>query len=407
MSDEDLKNDSELQELLKNTSRGGRERTRRKCTIEKKEEKVVKTKVVLEVATKTSSSRSNSQDNKNDKTTKKTPKSRAKSTSNSRAKSSSSKSTPKSKALKISAPKTPRSSKSDAKSKKSVAGKGTGKLTAGKTRTKSPSKIKLTPKKRKTKKEEQTPGHSKDGTSPPKKKKKKSENIVYKDEADMSEDSSEFGMLRVLLKLKGLCNHKMLLKLLLDNSEDEWGRIQKEETSSRKISADDFHISSQSSKGSQLEPFESRDDSSDTESEMQEPSLNELMPALSQFAHSNPPDSREQNERQEYQFDEGNDEMIELQLVGNSENGNNSDISKPRRTMFRGQGNVDEDTEPATQEQIETEWQDVEIQKLTEGLEYVRKAGGSLGLYGLSDQQANVIQKKFIPSKTIKQIKRN
>ena len=38
MSDEDLKNDSELQELLKNTSRGGRERTRRKCTIEKKEE---------------------------------------------------------------------------------------------------------------------------------------------------------------------------------------------------------------------------------------------------------------------------------------------------------------------------------------------------------------------------------
>ena len=405
MSDEDLKNDSELQELLKNTSRGGRERTRRKCTIEKKEEKAVKTKVVLEVAK--SSSRSNSQDDKNDKTTKKTPKSRAKSTSNSRAKSTSSKSTPKSKALRISAPKTPRSSKSDAKSKKSVAGKGTGKLTAGKTRTKSPSKIKLTPKKRKTKKEEQTPGHSKDGTSPPKKKKKKSENIVYKDEADMSEDSSEFGKLRVLFKLKGLCNHKMLLKLLLDNSEDEWGRIQKEETSSRKISADDFHISSQSSKGSQLEPFESRDDSSDTESEMQEPSLNELMPALSQFAHSNPPDSREQNERQEYQFDEGNDEMIELQLVGNSENGNNSDISKPRRTMFRGQGNVDEDTEPATQEQIETEWQDVEIQKLTEGLEYVRKAGGSLGLYGLSDQQANVIQKKFIPSKTIKQIKRN
>ena len=406
MSDEDLKNDSELQELLKNTSRGGRERTRRKCTIEKKEEKVVKTKVVLEVAKKTSSSRSNSQDDKNDKTTKKTPKSRAKSTSNSRAKSSSSKSTPKSKALKISAPKTSRSSKSDAKSKKSVAGKGTGKLNAGKTRTKSPSKIKLTPKKRKTKKEDQTPGNSKDGTSPPKKKKKKSENIVYKDEADMSEDSSEFGKLRVLFKLKGLCNHKMLLKLLLDNSEDEWGRIQKEETS-RKISADDFHISSQSSKGSQLELFESRDDSSDTESEMQEPSLNELLPALSQFAHSNPPDSREQNERQEYQFDEGNDEMIELQLVGNSENGNNSDISKPRRTMFRGQGNVDEDTEPATQEQIETEWQDVEIQKLTEGLEYVRKAGGSLGLYGLSDQQANVIQKKFIPSKTIKQIKRN
>lgn len=157
--------------------------------------------------------------------------------------------------------------------------------------------------------------------------------------------------------------------------------------------------------------FESRDDSSDAESEMQEPSLNELLPALSQFAHSKQglprgQNSREENERQEYQYDDGNDEMIELQLVGNSENGTNGDTSKPRRTMFRGAGNADEDTEPATQEQIETEWQDFEIQKLTEGLEYVRKAGGSLGLYGLSDQQANVIQKKFIPSKTIKQIKR-
>ena len=198
---------------------------------------------------------------------------------------------------------------------------------------------------------------------------------------------------------------------ILDNSEDEWGRIQKEANCSRKISADDFHISSQSSKGSQLGLFESRDDSSDAESEMQEPSLNELLPALSQFAHSKQglprgQISREENERQEYQYDDGNDEMIELQLVGNSENGTNGDTSKPRRTMFRGAGNADEDTEPATQEQIETEWQDFEIQKLTEGLEYVRKAGGSLGLYGLSDQQANVIQKKFIPSKTIKQIKR-
>jgi len=154
--------------------------------------------------------------------------------------------------------------------------------------------------------------------------------------------------------------------------------------------------------------FESRDDSSDPESEMQEPSLNELLPALSQFAHTKPGQhSREENERQEYQYDEGNDEMIELQLVGNSEHETNGDTSKPRRTMFRGAGNADEDTEPATQEQIETEWQDFEIQKLTEGLEYVRKNGGSLGLYGLSDQQANVIQKKFIPSKTIKQIKRN
>lgn len=156
--------------------------------------------------------------------------------------------------------------------------------------------------------------------------------------------------------------------------------------------------------------FESRDDSSDPESEMQEPSLNELLPALSQFAHTKPghrQHSREENERQEYQYDEGNDEMIELQLVGNIENATTGDTSKPRRTMFRGAGNADEDTEPATQEQIETEWQDFEIQKLTEGLEYVRKNGGSLGLYGLSDQQANVIQKKFIPSKTIKQIKRN
>lgn len=177
--------------------------------------------------------------------------------------------------------------------------------------------------------------------------------------------------------------------------------MQKEEHIDRKISAEDFHISSQSSMGSQLGLFESRDVSSDAESEMQEPSLNELIPALSQFG---------QNERQEYQYDVGNDEMIELQLVGNSENvvGNNvPETSKPRRTMFRGMGNADEDTEPATQEQIETEWQDVEIQQLTNGLEYVRKAGGSLGLYGLSDQQANVIHKKFIPSKTIKQIKRN
>jgi len=369
MSDEDIKNDAELQELLKNTSRGGRERTRRKCTIEKK---AVKTKVILEVSQKSSkkkgSSRSQSKD-KNEQTGKQTP--RGKSTSNSRAKSSSSstkvKSTPN---LKVKTPKSSKSSKNDEKSKKTVATKSSGKTKIA--RTKSPSKIKLTPKKRKTKKEEDTPGPS----NGPQKKKKKSENIIYKDEAEMSEDSSEF-----------------------DNSEDEWGRMQKEEHIDRKISAEDFHISSQSSMGSQLGLFESRDVSSDAESEMQEPSLNELIPALSQFG---------QNERQEYQYDVGNDEMIELQLVGNSENvvGNNvPETSKPRRTMFRGMGNADEDTEPATQEQIETEWQDVEIQQLTNGLEYVRKAGGSLGLYGLSDQQANVIHKKFIPSKTIKQIK--
>jgi len=349
MSDEDLKNDTELQELLKNTSRGGRERTKRKCTIEKKDEKAAKTDHVMQKG----GSRSKSQN-----TDKKGQKSRAKSTSNSRAKS-----TPKSKA--------PKSSKVGEKSKKEVT------KSKSKSRTKSPSKIKLTPKKRKSKKDDDTPGPS-NGSSPPKKKKKKSENIIYKDEAEMSDDSSEF-----------------------DNSEDEWGRIQKEQSFNRKISADDFHLSSQSSQGSQ--PFDSREDSSDAED--QGPALNELIPDLSQYGHSEPSgesyqNPREQHERQEYQFDEGNDGMIELQLVGNGEN----EHTKPRRTMFRSIGN-DEDTEPATQEQIETEWQDVEIQQLTEGLEYVRRMGGSLGLYGLSDQQANVIHKKFIPSKTIKQIK--
>lgn len=354
MSDDNLKNDSELQELLKNTSRGGRERTKRKCTTEKK------TAVKTDSGKTKSNSRSKSQDKKNEETGKNTPKSRAKSTSTSRTKSTSSnmKSTPKSKA------KTPKSSKVNAKSK-----------TKTNARTKSPSKIKLTPKKRKTKKEDDTAGPSNPGSSPPKKKKTKSENIVWKDDAEMSEDSSEF-----------------------DNSEDEWGRIRKEENFNRKISAEDFHLSSQSSRGSQLGVLESRDNSSDSESEMQEPSLKELIPSLSQY--------EERNERQQFQFNDGNDEMIELQLIGNSENGNNGDTGgKSRRTMFRGMGNADEDTEPATQDQIETEWQDVEIKQLTNGLEYVRKHGGSLGLYGLSDQQANVIQRKFIPSKTIKQIK--
>ena len=96
--------------------------------------------------------------------------------------------------------------------------------------------------------------------------------------------------------------------------------------------------------------FESRDDSSDAESEMQEPSLNELLPALSQFAHSKPgfprgQDSREENERQEYQYDDGNDEMIELQLVGNSENGTirgdpwrkNSRVAAGTGSMFLAQ----------------------------------------------------------------------
>ena len=183
------------------------------------------------------------------------------------------------------------------------------------------------------------------------------------------------------------------LKFFQDNSEDEWGRIQKEENLNRKISADDFHISSQSSQGSQ--------NSTDSESQ-QEPPL-----ALQYGHHDQPSDHGEQsygyqgdeNDRQEYQLDEGNDEMIELQLIGNNENGN-TEHSKSRRAN-------DEETEPATQEQIETEWQDVEIQELTKGLEYVRKAGGNLGLYGLSEKQAKVIREKFIPTKTIKQIKRN
>ena len=187
------------------------------------------------------------------------------------------------------------------------------------------------------------------------------------------------------------------LKLFQDNSEDEWGRIQKEESINRKISADDFHISSQSSQGSQN--FGLPEDSTDSESQ-QEPHL-----ALEYGQHHQPSEQGAQpygdhgdgNERQANQLDEGNDEMIELQLIGNNEN---VEHSKSRRTN-------DDDTEPATQEQIETEWQDVEIQELTKGLEYVRKAGGNLGLYGLSEKQAKVIREKFVPTKTIKQIKRN
>ena len=82
---------------------------------------------------------------------------------------------------------------------------------------------------------------------------------------------------------------------------------------------------------------------------MQEPSLNELLPALSQFAHTKPglphgQHSREENERQEYQYDEGNDEMIELQLVGNSENGTNGERERENESDVRNGRNNENET---------------------------------------------------------------
>ena len=52
------------------------------------------------------------------------------------------------------------------------------------------------------------------------------------------------------------------------------------------------------------------------------------------------------------------------------------------------------------------EWNDVEINHLTDALESMRKKGHTLGLYGLNDQQATWIHKQHLPTKSIRQIKR-
>lgn len=52
------------------------------------------------------------------------------------------------------------------------------------------------------------------------------------------------------------------------------------------------------------------------------------------------------------------------------------------------------------------EWNDVEINQLTDALESMRKKGHTLGLYGLNDQQATWIYKQHVPTKSIRQIKR-
>ena len=63
-------------------------------------------------------------------------------------------------------------------------------------------------------------------------------------------------------------------------------------------------------------------------------------------------------------------------------------------------------TEPEKSREMSEEWNDVEINHLTDALESMRKKGHTLGLYGLNDQQATWIHKQHLPTKSIRQIKR-
>lgn len=53
----------------------------------------------------------------------------------------------------------------------------------------------------------------------------------------------------------------------------------------------------------------------------------------------------------------------------------------------------------------ESEWTDVELTGLISGLDDIRKKGGYLGLYGLNEKQASLIHKKYVPTKSLRQIK--
>ena len=46
-----------------------------------------------------------------------------------------------------------------------------------------------------------------------------------------------------------------------------------------------------------------------------------------------------------------------------------------------------------------------ELTNLTAGLDSIRKKGSSLGLYGLNESQASLVQSKFVPTKSLRQIK--
>ena len=61
---------------------------------------------------------------------------------------------------------------------------------------------------------------------------------------------------------------------------------------------------------------------------------------------------------------------------------------------------------PLKSREMSEEWNDVEINHLTDALESMRKKGHTLGLYGLNDQQATWIHKQHLPTKSIRQIKR-
>ena len=66
----------------------------------------------------------------------------------------------------------------------------------------------------------------------------------------------------------------------------------------------------------------------------------------------------------------------------------------------------DDEGEEVTAAMTSEEWNDVEINQLTDALESMRKKGHTLGLYGLNDQQATWIFKQHVPTKSIRQIKR-
>ena len=65
---------------------------------------------------------------------------------------------------------------------------------------------------------------------------------------------------------------------------------------------------------------------------------------------------------------------------------------------------MDVNQELVTKEEINSTWTDMEIELLRDSLEDIRKKGGCLGLYGLSDKQARYCKER-IKTKTVNQIK--
>ena len=115
--------------------------------------------------------------------------------------------------------------------------------------------------------------------------------------------------------------------------------------------------------------------------------------------------SEDEEQQQEIEAEEQQQQLVEeLKKLKKQ-----SQPRKKKKKALRVVESSDEEVD-AEQEEVAAmtseEWNDVEINQLTDALESMRKKGHTLGLYGLNDQQATWIFKQHVPTKTIRQIKR-